>query len=104
MFTSCGNRGRTIQIVDVTKTNIVNMVAECNNIIETNPCGITVSIYGILEGSALVHAGTWETKRLSGTIKWDIYGDWFATNCVLYYTPEHVKSGHLKLYYKYHYY
>lgn len=68
----------------------------------TTPSGISVHIRGTIDGSAYVYLPEWGSNKLSGNVDWERYGDWFSTNCDLYYFPDQVRSGSLKVRYTFH--
>ena len=90
-----GSRSGSVSIADVTKTNVLSLVSDYSGVAGDVPSGITLHFSGRLVGTAYVYAGNWETTRLSGTVEWGIYHDWFQTNCALHYVPESVQSGQL---------
>ncbi len=98
----CGSRSGSVRIADVTKTNSLNLTSGYSGIDGDVPSGITVHVHGQIDGEAYVYAGNWETTKLSGTVEWRIYHDWFQTNCVLHYVPESVRSGELTVDYRIH--
>ena len=97
-----GSRSGSVPIADVTKTNALNLVSDYSGVAGDVPSGITLHVHGRLDGTAYVFAGNWETTKLSGTVEWRIYHDWFQTNCVLHYVPESVRSGELTVDYTIH--
>jgi hypothetical protein len=99
---SRGSRRGSVRIVDVTKTNALNLVSDYSGVAGDLPSGISLHVHGRLDGTAYVSAGNWETTKLSGIVDWRIYHDWFQTNCVLHYVPESVDSGKLTLDYTIH--
>ena len=90
-----GSRSGSVRIADVTKTNSISLTSSYSGVGGDGPSGITLHIHGQIDGSAYVYASNWETTKLSGTVEWRIYHDWFQTNCVLHYIPESVRSGEL---------
>ena len=97
-----GSRRGSVRITDVTKTNSIPLTSGWSGIGGNLPSGITLHLRGRIDGSARVWAGNWETTRLSGTVAWRVYHDWYETNCVLHYLPESVKSGELTVDYRFH--
>ena len=97
-----GSRSGSVRIADVTKTNSISLTSGYSGVGGDLPSGITLHVHGQIDGSAYVYAGNWETTKLSGTVEWRIYHDWFQTNFVLHYVPESVRSGELTVDYTIH--
>ncbi len=103
MLLSCGcSRTSSVRIPDVTKSNALNLVSGYSGMGGDLPSGITLHVHGHIDGSASFFARGWETTKLSGTVEWRIYHDWFQTNCVVHYVPESVRSGELTVDYTFH--
>jgi hypothetical protein len=95
----CGSR-ETFSITDVTKTNRLNLVSRKSRLGSDIPNHISVHIYGKLDGTAHINADGWEPVKISGEVNYEVIRDHFATNAVLYYIPENVRSGNLKVTYQ----
>lgn len=95
----CGcSQSDTVRIADVTKTNTVNVVTRrFPTLLQEGPSGISVHIYGEIEGTAYIYNPQWKTNRLTGTVNWMRNNDWFSTNCEFLYMPDQVRAGHLTI-------
>jgi hypothetical protein len=98
----CGRNRGTIRINDVTTTNVLTLVSGYSGISNDIPSGISLRVYGQLDGTAFVYGEEWEPVTITGAVDWSVYHDWFEPSCVLYYAPQNVRSGHLKVSYTFH--
>jgi hypothetical protein len=96
----CGcSRSETACVPDVTKTNTINVVTRRfpTALGDTIPSGISVRVYGKIDGTAYLYNPQWGTNKLTGAVNWTRNNDWFQTNCEFLYMPDHVRSGHLTI-------
>jgi hypothetical protein len=100
----CGSHSGQVRIEDVRKTNTLQLVSVRSRIAGSYDIqsGLSLHVYGQLDGTASIYATGWETAKVSGIVDWRIYHDWFQTNCTLHYVPEGVTSSHLTVKYTFH--
>jgi len=104
LFLGCDS-GKIIVISDVTKTNRFILNSKSNRVFAKNTCGISIKVLGNVKGTGHLYlVGKEGNLELSGTVKTNLYSDWFGSNCVLHYIPENVSSGNITIKYTFHYY
>jgi hypothetical protein len=89
----------TFVIADVAKTS-TNILLSGRRFGDLS--GITLHVYGELQGTGKVAIEQYPAQRLTGVVDWRIYRDWFETNCTFYWVPSGVVTGHLSVDYSFH--
>lgn len=96
--------GTTLMVKDVTKEESLRLVSDKKGV-----HGIDIFIMGKIDGTADIYRSYvekdskyYELKELKpGVVHLKMGGDWYAPDCVIRYVPQGVKSGWLKIRYKF---
>jgi hypothetical protein len=96
--------GKTLQIDDPTKEQTLKLVCDKGKV-----QAIDILILGKIDGTADIYRSYvekeskyYELKELKpGVIHLKMGGDWYGSECVIRYVPENVKSGWLKIKYRF---
>jgi len=97
ILASC-TREHSFRVGDVTKTNQFVLSSRFGEFVS----GISLHVAGKLDGSALLILSGQTTQAVSGIVDWKSYEHLRASNCVLYYIPQGVTAGRLRVDYVFH--
>jgi hypothetical protein len=95
--------GRTIQISDVTKKNLITLSSEKN---QKRVNGIRINITGHINGKATIsqYEQGKKIKTLEigkGAVSVRLVSEWYNNDCDIEYEPFDVKNGELQIKYKF---
>ena len=87
------------KIVDPTKEAVLHLSALPS---QKNIHRVRVYFKGYLDGTAVISiGGVSRAEEVSGTVNLDMSNEWYLPECIIKYDPLNVKSGNLKLYYRF---
>lgn len=95
---------RTLEIKDLTKEQVITL-SEINK--PKSVHSIRITVVGYIDGSAAIQR-SYEEKEIyspeiiSGKVDLRLGSDWYADRCLLIYKPANVKSGNLRIKYKFY--
>ncbi len=101
LLSSCDRYDQKVSIFDVTKTEVL--------ILKSDKKGKVISLKvlgdGVLRGKAhlslMLNGKPYKTEMLTGNIKFEWGGDWYADSATIIYSPVNVNAGNLSLRYRF---
>jgi len=97
LLAACGcSEKQSAAILDVTKTNTLVLTPKGGH-----RGYLRLHIHGHLDGSATVASSWFQEKTFSNSVEFRQEGDFYDTNCVLVYSPVHVRNGTMRVDYEF---
>ncbi|MEO7995292.1 MAG: hypothetical protein ABI743_12920 [bacterium] len=90
-------RVQKTSLQDVTKPQTLTL----NPSKDANCCGVSVNVYGYIDGKATVSTEPATEREIGGTFDIQLGGDWYGGPIHFLYTPENVISGEVTVAYSF---